>query len=218
MSSCCQKYPDGIGYRNLTLYSCISEIKETRSTSGILRIDQDYAFGGSFTSTKSNPVTNAISCPSDQFRKQEKLDDIQICMAEKIINAESLNLPHFWGIYSCDQGNPVTPSKTKECPAGYSAYVMGVVQGDCILYVCLDFEKLDYNQEFPTIALPPFFSFAIKNQTNHIANDTSVFSAATTKNLAFASLNNNGAKVSLSATILFMAIHHWYSKFFYHEA
>ncbi|CAF4914020.1 unnamed protein product, partial [Rotaria magnacalcarata] len=58
-------------------------------------------------------------------------------------------------MYSCERANIATGSHTKTCPAGYSAYAMGSVNGNCLLEVCLKFEKLDERRELPNVALPP---------------------------------------------------------------
>ncbi|CAF3884762.1 unnamed protein product, partial [Rotaria sp. Silwood1] len=97
----------------------------------MLRIDTNYVFGGSFTSTKTNPVTSSPKCPTNEFKEIKITDDLIICLAERVANTD--NLPNYGGIYSCEQGNIALNASKQECLPGYSVYVMGAIEGNCLL-------------------------------------------------------------------------------------
>ncbi len=79
--------------------------------------------------------------------------------AERISDTD--DLPHYGGIYSCNQGNIALNPSEKECSVGYSAHVMGTIEENCLLFVCLKFEDFRKGREMPPIALPPFFSIPL---------------------------------------------------------
>jgi len=128
-----------------------------------------HVYGGSFTSKKANPVTDSFSCPTG-FSEVNALDDMKVCLAEKI-ETRMQTLPRYGGMFSCDYGNIATDTGAKACPAGYSVYVMGAIDGDCLLNVCLKFEAFDQIRNFPVVVLPPFFDIELVNRTVEI-NET----------------------------------------------
>jgi hypothetical protein len=214
LSHCCNDVAVGIGQRDLTLYTCYSQVHDVsipdRSSTTTyrpnhalsdLKTNENYVYGGSFTSKKFNPVTNAHSCPDEQFQKVNVLDDITLCLAERITNTENLNLPHFGGMFSCNQGNMATDSNNKKCLSGYSSYVMGAIEGDCLLYVCLDFQQFEGIRQLPSIVLPPFFSIDIKNQTDPSLNSTNTNLTQTqTQTTTPSTFKDNPAQLGLSIT------------------
>ncbi|UJR17441.1 hypothetical protein I4U23_004336 [Adineta vaga] len=165
LSKCCSDVVDGIGQRESILYGCNRNNHQERTLSGILKVNNRYVYGGSFTSTKVNPVTGTSHCSSEKFTKVRVTDDMTICLAESVSNIDSL--PHYGGIYSCEYGNIAFNNSKKDCLPGYSVYVMGATEGSCLLYICLKFEKFDDIRELPSVVSPPFFTIDIRNQTMH---------------------------------------------------
>ncbi|CAF0858945.1 unnamed protein product [Adineta steineri] len=166
---CCEDVAVGLGQRTLALYACYNEMQHLSRDSVNKKLfdnDESYIYGGSFTSRKFNPVTDAYHCPSDDFQKVHVLDDVQLCLAEKVQNKNLLNLPRFGGMFSCDEGNAIISPDKKECLPNYTAYVMDTIEGNCLLYVCLDFEKFLDKRQFPSIVLPPFVSIDIINMAD----------------------------------------------------
>ena len=51
----------------------------------------------------------------------------------------------------------LSTSDNGACPTGFSAYVMGVIENDCILHVCLQLKTQDI-RNLPSISLPPYFN------------------------------------------------------------
>ncbi|CAF3135847.1 unnamed protein product, partial [Rotaria sp. Silwood2] len=131
LSTCCHDEVDGIGKRESSLYDCNKSGAKKRSFSDILRIDKNYVFGGSFTSTKTNPVTSFPKCPTNEFKEIRIIDDLIICLAERVASTD--NLPNYSGIYSCQQGNIAFNTSKQECLPGYSVHVMGAMEGNCLL-------------------------------------------------------------------------------------
>jgi hypothetical protein len=128
-----------------------------------------HVYGGSFTTKKVNPVTDSFTCPTG-FSEANGIDDMKICLAEKI-ETHMNSLPYYGGMFSCDYGNIAHDIGAKACPAGYSVYVMGAIDGDCLLNVCLKFETFDDIRNFPVVVLPPFFDIELVNRTGEI-NET----------------------------------------------
>ena len=163
LKSCCENIFDGTGLRTLTFYGCNSNNKQLKSSGGLLQIASSYVYGGSFTQKKVNPVTGIPECPNESFGKVPvKNTDIHVCLAERVADTE--NLSHYGGIYLCNQGNVAIQSNKKECSTGYSAYVMGAIEGDCLLFICLKFEIFPEVRQLPSIVLPPFFSIPPRNE------------------------------------------------------
>jgi hypothetical protein len=174
MSTCCNNVYIGNGQRVISLYGCSRNVSEQAGSYSGVDIQSTYVFGGSYTTQKVNPVTNGFFCPQG-LSEAYNLDGIKVCLAERITSNPKL-LPRYGGIYSCQHGNIATSSHVQACPEGYSAYAMGAIDRNCLLEVCLKFEKLNERRELPTVALPPFFSIDMAyplfatNET--IGNDT----------------------------------------------
>ena len=174
LGRCCTDVHIGNGRREINLYGCDRNISQQLSSYDSATIQSTYVFGGSYTSAKVNPVTNARSCPSG-LSVAYNIDGVEVCLAERIIS-DPRSLPRYGGIYSCQYGNVATRSRTQTCPEGYSAYAMGTIDGNCLLEVCLKFVKLDDRRGLPSVALPPFFqidtAYTIVDGNNTSENDT----------------------------------------------
>jgi hypothetical protein len=125
------------------LYSC------TRSSVELTQ----HSFGGSFTSNKINLVTNDRTCPL-KYRPVRIVNDMDVCFTEQIFDLDII--PKFGGMFSC-QTNDLPTSDNGVCPSGFSAYVMGVIENDCILHACLQLKTRDV-KSLPSISLPPYFN------------------------------------------------------------
>jgi hypothetical protein len=179
LKKCCKDVVSGTGERKLSFYGCNNKQIQLRSSDGTLRIAQNYVYGGSFTKDKVNPVTGFQGCRNDYFRQVPVINDLTVCLAERVPDTD--DLPHYGGIYSCDQENIALAAGKKECSHGYSAYVMVAIEENCLLSVCLKFEKFSDIRELPSIVLPPFFSIPLPNETIHYeASDFPQTDAVTT--------------------------------------
>lgn len=155
LQQCCENVYIGQGRRELNLYGCNRNVNQQLSSYTSAEIQSTYVFGGSYTAQKVNPVTNAFTCPQG-LSEALNLDGIKVCLAERITTNPNM-LPRYGGIYSCKIGNIATTSRATACSEGYSAYAMGSIDGNCLLEVCLKFEKLGDKRDLPSVALPPFF-------------------------------------------------------------
>ena len=165
LKRCCKDVVSGTGERKLHFYGCNNRQNQLRSSDGTLRIPQNYVYGGSFTKDKVNPVTGFQGCRNEYFRQVPVINDLTVCLAERVLDTD--DLPHYGGMYSCDQGNIALEAGKNECPHGYSAYVMVAIEENCLLSVCLKFEKFSDIRELPSIVLPPFFSIPLPNETKY---------------------------------------------------
>lgn len=148
--------------RDIYLYGC-NQNDASATSSGNYGSNQMHVFGGSFTTTKENPVTNAYSCPAG-FSRSKGPGDITLCLAERISTNMNI-LPRYGGVYSCNYGNIANGTNIRGCSTGFSAFVMGAIDGGCLLYVCLKFETFGQRYTFPDIILPPFFELEASNST-----------------------------------------------------
>ncbi|CAF1548340.1 unnamed protein product [Adineta ricciae] len=146
----------GTGIVTSYLYSC------TKISNALLT---QYTFGGSFTTNKINLITNTKSCPSE-YTPVRIINDIDVCHAEHISNVH--NLPKFAGMFSCQTTIKLNGSYDL-CPKGSSAYVIGIIENDCILHVCLRLKTKNIGV-LPSISLPPYYinhSFDFSLINNH---------------------------------------------------
>ncbi|UJR19130.1 hypothetical protein I4U23_022260 [Adineta vaga] len=202
----CNTIPDGIGRRELKLYVCTSSKMMLRdSRSGLLSISNRYVYGGSYTSVRVNPITGTHKCPNDQFKTVQLTTDLIICLADQVIDTS--NLPHYGGMFSCSQGNVLLPSTEKDCSDGYSPYVMGALENDCPLYVCLKFEELPDIQQLPSIVIPPFFPISIKNQTKSVITLTNMpYSYTSTTTSSTSKSYNTTMSISIASFVVVILI------------
>lgn len=145
-------------------------------------VDQNhgYLFGGLYTSTSSNPLTQSASCPS-RFYPLRLLNGLVICVSDDYELGLKDSLP-FAGLFSCKSGNPLSlqsssnssllqsaghqhslmayminqgsPSWPRECPRGFSQH-LAVVDNGCEINYCIKTGALT-SQGLPKVKRPPF--------------------------------------------------------------
>lgn len=172
LSTCYRTIYVGTATITTRLYGC------TRNSTGYTQ----YTFGGSFTSTKTNMVTNSRNCPS-LYVSQRVTNDIDVCVTDKIVYSN--NIPKFGGLFSC-QTKPWNKKDDDMCPIGYNAIPMGIIENSCILHACLQMRTQD--QQLPPISLPPYFNLIdhinitipARNDTNITDGETGIASSRST--------------------------------------
>ena len=201
LSTCCDNILTGTGQRELYLYNCYKNITQNAAVFGEEDTDSMHVYGGSFTAKKVNPITDSFTCP-EGFSEVDTLDDMKVCMAEKIL-AHSKTFPRYGGMFSCEYGNIATHTGAKACPTGYSVYVMGAIDGDCLISVCLKFDAFETTRSFPIIVLPPFFDIELINRTSQINGSMgSGDMAGTMKNLPQStSTSGKSRKVTIGLSV-----------------
>jgi len=101
-----------------TFWCALSKSMPTSSHGG-------YLFGGSYTTTIVNPITNAMTCPND-YIPLHLGSDIRICVSSDYELGLRHSIP-FGGFESCRVGNPLAATNATDqskwphqCPSGFS--------------------------------------------------------------------------------------------------
>ena len=126
-------------------------------------VGSGYLFGGFYTSTTTNPLTNAMSCPQ-HFVPLKVGNYINLCVSTEYNVALPYAVP-FGGFVSSQTGNPLAREKFSsdpktwphQCPHGYTSY-FGAVERGCDINLCVKsraFKSPAYNKVLPP-RLPPF--------------------------------------------------------------
>ena len=122
-----------------------------------------FLFGGFYTRTSSNPLTNQMSCP--QYFVPLKVGNyISLCVSTEYDAALEYAVP-FGGFETCQTGNPLARKTFSsdpntwphQCPQGYTSY-FGAVEHGCDINICIKsgaFKSPTYNKLLPP-RLPPF--------------------------------------------------------------
>lgn len=113
-----------------------------------------YLFGGIYSPSLVNPVTNAKSCPVNFIPLKFLSDGQMICVSNDYEAATRFSVP-FGGLFSCMSTNPLADSKQR-CPPQFSQHLATVSDGCEILY-CVQSGLFTGGQLLP-IHLPPFTS------------------------------------------------------------
>ena len=116
-----------------------------------------YLFGGLFTSSSVNPVTNTKGCPP-YFIQLHMGEDIRVCVSDDYERSYATSIP-FAGFQSCQAGNPLAARQTStswphECPVAYAQHLVSVENG-CEINYCVKMGAFASQSAFPA-RLPPF--------------------------------------------------------------
>ncbi|XP_035514900.1 macrophage expressed 1, tandem duplicate 1 [Morone saxatilis] len=111
-----------------------------------------YLFGGIYSPSLLNPLTNAKSCPSNFIPVKFLSDGQVICVSKDYETATRYSVP-FGGLFSCQSSNPLAGSQ-RRCPPKFSQHLATVSDGCEILY-CVQSGLFTGGQLLP-IHLPPF--------------------------------------------------------------
>ncbi|XP_053388386.1 macrophage-expressed gene 1 protein-like [Mercenaria mercenaria] len=166
------------------------------AASGQVAINSGFLFGGLFTSTVVNVLTQHQSCPPE-FYPIKVLGDLTVCVSNDYELGYRYSLP-FGGFFSCNAGNPLSlkervnslqssgvdfltkfmmeqgvESYPKTCPKGYSQH-LAVVYAGCSINYCVRTGALS-EQGLPKVQRPPFMK-APRDQYTMIDDKDSVFS------------------------------------------
>lgn len=98
-----------------------------------------FLFGGVFSDTIINSVTQQKNCPP-YFNPIKTAKELSVCVTNDFENGEKYAMP-FAGFFSCQNGNPITGGldttvdTVKGCPPGYSQH-LATTEDDCDLMYC----------------------------------------------------------------------------------
>ncbi|KAL9987253.1 hypothetical protein ACROYT_G001529 [Oculina patagonica] len=116
---------DNCGYASYSSYWCVAE--------GQVPANTGYLFGGLYSETSENPVTQGHSCPL-KFYPLRFGATMQVCVSDDYELGYQQSVP-FGGFFSCNAGNPLARGHSnlemfanqsissgwpKTCPTGYS--------------------------------------------------------------------------------------------------
>ncbi|TNM89711.1 hypothetical protein fugu_003945 [Takifugu bimaculatus] len=113
-----------------------------------------YLFGGIYSPSLINPLTNAKSCPANFIPLKFLSDGQMICISNDYEAATRFSVA-FGGLFSCQSSNPLADSKQR-CPPQFSQHLAAVSDGCEILY-CVQ-SGLFTGGELLPVHLPPFTS------------------------------------------------------------
>lgn len=122
------------------------------SVSGKAPDNSGYLFGGIYSPSLLNPLTNAKSCPPNFIPLKFLSDGQVICVSNDYEAGSRYSVP-FAGLFSCQSNNPLAGNQ-RRCPHKFSQHLATVSDGCEILY-CVQ-SGLFTGGELLPIHLPPF--------------------------------------------------------------
>ncbi|XP_075955587.1 macrophage-expressed gene 1 protein-like [Anarhichas minor] len=122
------------------------------SVSGKAPDNSGYLFGGIYSPSLLNPVTNAKSCPQSFIPVKFLSDGQVICVSNDYEIGSRYSVP-FGGLFSCQSNNPLAVNQHR-CPPKFSQHLTTVSDGCEILY-CVQSGLFTGGQLLP-VHLPPF--------------------------------------------------------------
>lgn len=128
-----------------TYWCSVNSSEQAPSNSG-------YLFGGLYSSSLLNPLTNAKSCPQS-FTPLRFLSDGQVICVSKDYEVGTRFSVAFGGFFSCQSSNPLA-SFGRHCPAQFSQHLVAVSDG-CEIFYCVQSGLFTGGQLLP-VHLPPF--------------------------------------------------------------
>ncbi|KAK5871078.1 hypothetical protein PBY51_003979 [Eleginops maclovinus] len=122
------------------------------SVSGKAPDNSGYLFGGIYSPSLLNPLTNAKSCPPNFIPLHFLSDGQVICVSHDYETGTSHSVP-FGGLFSCQSSNPLAGGQ-RRCPPKFSQHLASLSDGCEILY-CVQ-SGLFTGGELLPVRLPPF--------------------------------------------------------------
>ncbi|XP_077377604.1 macrophage expressed 1, tandem duplicate 1 [Festucalex cinctus] len=122
------------------------------SVSGNAPENSGYLFGGMYSPSLLNPITNSKTCPGN-FLSLKFLSDGQVICLSQDYETDSRYAVPFAGFFSCQSNNPLA-GQHRRCPPKFSQHLAAVSDGCEILY-CVQSGLFTGGQLLP-IRLPPF--------------------------------------------------------------
>jgi len=153
------------GFAYYSTYWCVAK--------GAVPLNTGYLFGGLYSHSLNNPVTQARSCPL-KFYPLRFGATMHVCVSDDYEHGFPRSVP-FGGFISCSKGNPLgagqseleqyvekpgPPDWPKTCPTGYSQHLGAIEQGGekasyCEIKFCVKSNAFN-SLGLPTIIRPPF--------------------------------------------------------------
>lgn len=122
------------------------------SVNGMAPDNSGYLFGGIYSPSAVNPITNSKSCPPNFIPLTFLSDGEIICVSNDFEMGTRFSVP-FGGLFSCQASNPLAKHQ-RRCPPQFSQHLATVSDGCEILY-CVQSGLFTGGQLLP-VHLPPF--------------------------------------------------------------
>ncbi|KAM3867466.1 macrophage expressed 1, tandem duplicate 1 [Diretmus argenteus] len=122
------------------------------SVNGKAPDNSGYLFGGLFSPSLLNPMTNTKSCPPNFIPLKLLSDGLMICLSNDY-EAGTRNSVPFGGLFSCESTNPLSGNQ-RRCPPKFSQH-LAIVSDGCEILYCVQSGLFTGGQLKP-IRLPPF--------------------------------------------------------------
>jgi len=145
---------------------------------GKVPVRSGYTFGGLYSSTTVNPLTQTASCPN-YFYPLKFGEDTHVCVSDDYELSYGLSAP-FAGFFSCKAGNPLSTKSSSgglrmrfgllevdpniwphQCPTGYTQHLASMEQS-CEINYCVKAGTLGEKGLAP-IKLPPYRKYPSTN-------------------------------------------------------
>ncbi|XP_033474669.2 macrophage-expressed gene 1 protein-like [Epinephelus lanceolatus] len=122
------------------------------SVSGEAPENSGFLFGGIYSPSLLNPLTNTKSCPPNFIPEKFLSDGQVICVSNDYETGTRFSVP-FGGLFSCQSNNPLAGNQ-RRCPPKFSQHLATVSDGCEVLY-CVQSGLFTGGQLLP-VRLPPF--------------------------------------------------------------
>ncbi|XP_062273664.1 macrophage expressed 1, tandem duplicate 1 [Scomber scombrus] len=122
------------------------------SVNGKAPDNSGYLFGGIYSPSILNPLTNTKNCPPNFIPVKFLSDGQMICVSNNYETGTRFSVP-FGGLFSCQSNNPLAGNQ-RRCPPKFSQHLATVSDGCEILY-CVQSGLFTGGDLLP-IHLPPF--------------------------------------------------------------
>uniref|UniRef100_A0A8C6SVT0 Macrophage-expressed gene 1 protein n=1 Tax=Neogobius melanostomus TaxID=47308 RepID=A0A8C6SVT0_9GOBI len=122
------------------------------SVNGKAPDNSGYLFGGLYSPSMLNPITNSKGCPPNFIAETFLSDGVMLCVSRDY-ETGSRYAVQFGGLFSCQSTNPLANGQ-RRCPPRFSQH-LAIVSDGCEILYCVQ-SGLFTGGELKPIRLPPF--------------------------------------------------------------
>ncbi|XP_020773002.2 macrophage-expressed gene 1 protein-like [Boleophthalmus pectinirostris] len=122
------------------------------SVNGKAPDNSGYLFGGFYSPSMLNPITNSKGCPLNFIAEKFLSDGLMLCVSRDYERGTRYSVA-FGGLFSCQSANPLANNQ-RRCPPKFSQH-LAIVSDGCEILYCVQ-SGLFTGGELKPIRLPPF--------------------------------------------------------------
>ncbi|KAJ0019782.1 hypothetical protein NQD34_007351 [Periophthalmus magnuspinnatus] len=122
------------------------------SVNGKAPDNSGYLFGGLYSPSMLNPITNSKGCPLNFIAEKFLSDGMVLCVSRDYERGSRFAVS-FGGLFSCQSNNPLANNE-RRCPPKFSQH-LAIVSDGCEILYCVQ-SGLFTGGELKPIRLPPF--------------------------------------------------------------